>query len=256
MEPFDLAGPGGGARRGIPRKCLLGTTIMVVEDSRSASDALQRLGASLGARMRRADTMEAAERHLASYRPNVVIVDLGLPDASGLSLLKSLADAAPPRPGLVATSGDDPDLWVGPATEAGAGAVLPKPIGVSVVGGDAQGLPAVTAFAEAMLAVLPDGESRRAGFNPRPLDRRDEGEGRAAALAADLAQLRSRLAQALAERDDTALAYCAQFLRSLVRQTEDADLARLAAPFLETDGADRHRAATELTENLPLKAAG
>ena len=71
---------------GLRRQCLFAVTILLVEDSRSASEAIRLFAAESGARVRRADSLHAASRHLAIYRPNVVMVDLGLPDGDGMAL--------------------------------------------------------------------------------------------------------------------------------------------------------------------------
>ena len=62
---------------------LLGLTVLVVEDSRFACEAMRLLCLRSGARIRRADNLHHAHQHLKVYRPSVVIVDLGLPDRGG-----------------------------------------------------------------------------------------------------------------------------------------------------------------------------
>ncbi len=106
---------------------LLGQTVLIVEDSRFACEALRLICQRSGARIRRADTLAAAKRHLGMYRPGIVLVDIGLPDGSGLDLIRSLA-AAEPRIGVImAMSGDD-DFAPVQATLAGANGFIEKPI--------------------------------------------------------------------------------------------------------------------------------
>ena len=105
---------------------LLGLTILVVEDSRYASETMRLLCLRSGARIRRADCLKSARRHLQVYRPSAVIVDLGLPDGSGLDLISELNRAAPRVGILLATSGDDNAEQA--AMAAGADDFLAKPI--------------------------------------------------------------------------------------------------------------------------------
>ncbi len=105
---------------------LTGLTVLVVEDSRFASEAVRLLCLKSGARIRRADSLGAAQRHLTVYLPSVVIVDLGLPDGSGTDLIRQLAGAAQRIPVILATTGDDRMLVA--AMDAGADGALSKPI--------------------------------------------------------------------------------------------------------------------------------
>ena len=105
---------------------LLGLTVLVVEDSRFACEAMRLLCLRSGARIRRADCLSSARRHLQIYRPSVVVIDLGLPDGSGIDLIEELARANPRVGVLLATSGDDRAAEI--AIAAGADGFLAKPI--------------------------------------------------------------------------------------------------------------------------------
>ncbi|HRO10603.1 response regulator [Amaricoccus sp.] len=196
------------------RQCLFAVTILLVEDSRSASEAIRLYAAESGARVRRADSLHAAGRHLAIYRPNVVIVDLGLPDGSGLALIRHLASASTPIGAIVAMSGHERASWQAEALEAGAAGCLEKPIA------------SLRAFQERILSVLPDAATRRA-----PEERELALAGRAsvgAALADDMRRARSLLGEALPAGDLDTIAYCAQFLGSVGEMLGDADLVAAA----------------------------
>ena len=104
---------------------LRGVTILAVEDSRFASESLRLICRRLGARLRRADSLQTAGAHLRLYRPDVAIVDLGLPDGSGEELIRDLSKRHP-RPAVIAISGDGDRR--GAAMAAGADAFLEKPI--------------------------------------------------------------------------------------------------------------------------------
>ena len=82
---------------------LRGVTVLAVEDSRFSSEALRLICRRLGARLRRTDSLQMAAAHLRLYRPDVVIVDLGLPDGSGLDLIAEIAAGRPRLPALLAT---------------------------------------------------------------------------------------------------------------------------------------------------------
>jgi CheY-like chemotaxis protein len=107
-------------------KPLAGLTILAVEDSRFASEALRLLCRTSGARLRRANTLAAAYRHLSLYRPSAAIIDIGLPDGSGCDLIAALAAARPRVAAIIATSGD-PGVAAA-ALAAGAHRFLLKPI--------------------------------------------------------------------------------------------------------------------------------
>jgi len=188
---------------------LLGLTVLVVEDSLYACEAMRLLCLRSGARIRRADTLKSARRHLTVYRPVVVIVDLGLPDGSGTELIHELS-AAMPRVGVIlGISGDENGAQI--AQDAGADGFLEKPI-VSLA-----------AFQTAVLNHLP------AEQQPRGLRvvGNDEVLPDPIALHDDLANVSEILATSA--HDDKALAYVAQFLGGVARLAHDRPLAVAAA---------------------------
>ncbi len=215
---------------GLRRQCLFAVTILLVEDSRSASEAIRLFAAESGARVRRADSLHAASRHLAIYRPHVVMVDLGLPDGDGLGLVRHLASAATPIAAIVALSGHERGSWQADARAAGAAACLEKPI------------PGLRAFQECLLSVLPDAASRRGPDDGDPGGRlgRDLAlDGRAsvrAALEEDLRRARALLAEALPAGDAETVAYCAQFVGSVGEMLGDRDLAAAARRAAQPSG--------------------
>ncbi|MDQ1849534.1 response regulator [Gemmobacter fulvus] len=157
------------------RSPLRGLTILAVEDSRFACDALRLLCQRSGARLRRAETLQAARAHLRLYRPDVVLVDMGLPDGRGEDLIRDLAALARPRPVILGISGAPERCAT--AMAAGADGFLGKPF------------PRPAAFQASLLALLPgrnggacidDGDAPAAD----PLALRDDLAHAAALLAA------------------------------------------------------------------------
>jgi DNA-binding response OmpR family regulator len=119
-EPMIPEPPPHGAGR-LP---LQGLSLLIVDDSRFTCDALRLILQRAGARLRRAESLEIARLHLAFRRPDLAIVDLGLPDGRGEDLIAELAAEGFPVIGL---SGD-PD-GRSAAMDAGATAFVEKPLG-------------------------------------------------------------------------------------------------------------------------------
>ncbi|QMU57990.1 MAG: response regulator [Boseongicola sp.] len=135
LEDFLMARPPTAERP------LLGQTVLMVEDSRFACEALRMICQRSGARIRRADTLKNANRHLRTYRPGIVLIDVGLPDGSGLGLIETLAKSDPPIGVIIAMSGDD--TLADATVAAGANVFMPKPI------------TSISAFQQMVLAELP-----------------------------------------------------------------------------------------------------
>ncbi len=188
---------------------LFGVTLLLVEDSRFACEAIRLMCLRSGARLRRADCLRSARRHLQCYRPNVVIVDLGLPDGSGLDLIDALSRQRPRVPAIIATSGNE--AAEDAALAAGADCFLAKPV------------ESLAGFQAAILSLLPD--------QPRGI----AATGSEDALRPDPLALRDDLAHAAALLDPRAegdLDYVARFLAGLAVSAHDADLRTAAEALL------------------------
>ncbi|SFE51795.1 response regulator [Roseivivax sediminis] len=200
---------GYGMLRPTPARPLLGLTVLMVEDSRYACDALRLMAVRSGARIRRADCLRSARRHLEVYQPSVAVIDMGLPDGSGAELIAEMAAAQPRVPVLLGISGDP--FAEGIALAAGADGFLAKP------------LESVLAFQTAVLSNLPP-DWRPAG--PRPADptrvRPDPLAYRDDILHA---------AEVLRQAEDAD--YVARFLAGLARSAGDTALAETAARLLD-----------------------
>lgn len=190
------------------RRPLLGLTVLVVEDSRFACEALRLLCLRSGARIRRADSLEHAHKHLNTYRPTVLIVDVGLPDGSGLDLIRACKRAVPKIDVILGTSGDSGTEQA--VAEAGADGFIAKPIS------------SLAAFQNAILQHLP--QSRQP---PGPRLISDE------VIAPDLLAYRDDLSHVASVIDGGAehLGYVTQFLKGVARSAHDNDL-DLAASLL------------------------
>ena len=129
-EPHTLESPpergaaaaagGDGARKAL--------RLLLVEDSAGDARLLREMIAEQAARgleVAHVETMEAAERHLSLGAFDVVVVDLGLPDAQGLEAVRRTQRAAPRTPLVVLTGLDDEALAVA-ALQAGAEDYLVK----------------------------------------------------------------------------------------------------------------------------------
>ncbi|MFV2035750.1 MAG: response regulator [Halocynthiibacter sp.] len=194
---------------------LLGLTVLVVEDSRFTCEAMRLLCLRSGARMRRADCLASARRHLQVYRPSVVIVDLGLPDGCGEDLISELCAGAPRTSVVLGISGD-PD-GAASALAAGADGFLAKPVET------------LAAFQSAVLKRLPAADYPT---GPRPSNT-DRIRPDPIAFREDLSHISSVLT---AGTDAKTLDYVAQFLSGVARSARDTTL-QAAAEALARDRA-------------------
>ena len=213
-QEMPVRWPGGS--RGLP---LQGLTLLLVDDSRFACDALRLVLNRAGARVRRAESLEIARLHLGCYRPDLAIVDLGLPDGRGEDLIGELADQGLPVLGL---SGD-PDGRA-KALDAGAAGFIDKPVS------------SVAGFVRLIRQLVTGaGAVEKGEDGPAPL-------GDPVALRDDLARAATLIS---APGDPT---YARAFLQSLARASGDtvleAAVHRTETPF------DRAKLARMIDERL------
>lgn len=189
------------------------TTLLLVEDSRHAAEAVRLLARRLGMRLRRADSLTAARQHLRVYRPDVALIDLGLPDGCGFDLIQELTAASPRLRRIVALSAD-PDG--GPAAlAAGACAFVAKPLRIPA---DLTAL--LGPYAPVLPGIEPEFTGAVGGYDASPADSRNAGAD-PLALRDDLLQV-----QAVLDRQTApgGFDYALQFLQGVARCSGDAGL--------------------------------
>lgn len=192
---------------GSPKPPLEGITILLIEDSKYFSEAIRLLALRYGARLRRADCVEASKRHLMLYRPDVMIVDLGLPDGSGEEIIESAASAHSP-PVIIAVSGEG-ERVADRALNAGAEVFLPKTEA------------SLVQFHGHIVELL-----RKRGYNimlgPQSISLPHKPDARA--YCEDLEQILLMREDIARDEDDTDRAYYAQFVRSVALAADDTEL--------------------------------
>lgn len=188
---------------------LAGLNILLLEDSRYFAEAVRLMSVASGARLRRAVSLTTARRHLRTYLPDVVLVDLGLPDGSGIELIKELSHRPCGGPVTIAISGSDDGAAKTASLEAGAKCFLSKP------------MKDLVSFQQVILSVLPK-EDQANTFRPRIVG--DTVNPNTSLLSDDLAHIQDMLAQAGNASNKQQIAYGAQFLRSVARASQDHEL--------------------------------
>ncbi len=215
---------------------LLGLTVLLVEDSRFACEAVRMLCLRSGARIRRADSLQSARKHLNVYRPSVVIVDVGLPDGSGLPLISDLSRASPRIDVILGTSGDlDAE---GEVLAAGADGFMAKPIA------------SLASFQSSILAHLP---ADRQPPGPR-LVTDEVVEPDRVAFHDDLSHVVEVLRT---PATDGSIDYVTQFLGGVAHSVDDADLSDAVSRLksLRKKGAPLQKGLSQLTDLVQSRLA-
>jgi two-component system CheB/CheR fusion protein len=131
--PLDATAPMGA---GTPRPCaaMRARRVLVVEDNRDAAETLRELLQLEGHRVELAYDGRAALAKARSFRPDVVVCDIGLPEMDGFDVARALRDEpGPSQPTLVALSGYARPEDVARGREAGFDAHLAKPPSIEVL---------------------------------------------------------------------------------------------------------------------------
>jgi len=101
--------------------------VLLVEDSVLITSALRVLLESNGWDTWVSPTLTDAIGAVSDFRPDVILVDLTLPDGDGLDILSALSSETPP-PKVFVMTGHDDDATRDRCLSAGCDAVLIKPV--------------------------------------------------------------------------------------------------------------------------------
>ena len=107
--------------------------ILLVEDSPLVSDALRVLFEETGHRVTIAATAAEAIDAASTVSPDVMLLDLGLPDADGLTVLDTLTERGMAPRRTIALTGTDDDATTRRCHAAGCHEVLVKPVSPRVL---------------------------------------------------------------------------------------------------------------------------
>lgn len=111
----------------------LNLSILVVDDNVDAAEMLQFFLQTMGHQVMLAHTASAALESIKSSRPDVCILDIGLPDSSGYELAKNIRRTSSIQPVLIALTGFGTAQDRDQATESGFDHYLVKPADLDVV---------------------------------------------------------------------------------------------------------------------------
>ena len=109
------------------------TSVLVVDDDQTVRETLADYFETLGYVVRTAGTATAGRQAAAEHAPDVVLVDLRLPDASGLTLLEALR-ADDPELGVIVLTGHADVPTAVRAMQQGALDFLEKPMDLEALG--------------------------------------------------------------------------------------------------------------------------
>jgi DNA-binding NtrC family response regulator len=103
------------------------TRVLAVDDDQETTEWMQQLFESRGYEVRTANDARTSELLCELWRPDVVLLDLVMPDVEGVNLLRRLKTHAPSRP-VVIISGEATVPRTVEAFAAGAATLIEKPV--------------------------------------------------------------------------------------------------------------------------------
>src|SRR5918992_135585 len=110
----------------------MATRVLIIDDDRDTADFLKLLVEPRGDLARTASDAAQAREILRSWRPEVVLMDLMLPDADGIDLLKDFKEASPDTQVIMVTGyGSVPKAVE--AMKSGAFSFIEKPVDADVL---------------------------------------------------------------------------------------------------------------------------
>ncbi|MDP0928414.1 response regulator [Paracoccus onubensis] len=219
--PFHIATRSGGP--------LAGLTVLVVEASKFSSETLRLLCLSSGARVRQANGVTAAMRHLRAYRPDIVITEMCLPDGEGASLITNLDKMNPRLSMILGMSAQADDR--AKAIQAGADGFILKPF------------ESVAIFQHAIKSALPPELQQ---WKPaRVSDEQIAADG--LMLMQDMAHGLALLANACEPR---AIGYAATFITGVAAVADDTELHDSATALMVKIRSGKH----DLNDIAPVQA--
>jgi len=108
------------------------TFILVVEDDPDLRELYKAALSRRGHRVEMATCVQDGLEQMVKARPDFVVTDLGLPDGSGLSVVRAAARQSPPIPTVIA-SGSDSERDIVAGNASGARDFLVKPFPMSLL---------------------------------------------------------------------------------------------------------------------------
>jgi DNA-binding response OmpR family regulator len=124
----------------VTEEAAVGRTVLLVEDSDAIRDAFTILLEDAGYTVLGAGTGEDALRLAADRHPDIVLLDMGLPDMTGLDVVRRMkADAGTAGIAVVAVTGRDEEADRKACLAAGCAAYIVKPVNTKALVRDLPG---------------------------------------------------------------------------------------------------------------------